>query len=874
MRSRSKRSLITIGTTLLGIIALALSFAGTNPGSRLPSGEKKPVSSSTSRRTPTEHTLYSGLWHTDLGFVSTAHIKNVLVTAPLVVTPIVYMADGTEYDLPALTLGPGGISDLNINEALRGAPSSVQNHLSESGTLVLRFTSQSVVNAAANMQILNEPQSLIFTISSRPMGHALMASGPQDLESIWWKHDPGVTASVALFNASDAPRQVTLNVSGSTGTLRSQPLTLGGKNTIVLDLEPAIRQLPDSEQLEGGVRITYEGLPGDIFATTTLANTQEGYSATSEFHPFHAMMAKAAPADVSYGSVGLMVGLQDPMMGFPKDALFSVYAALRNAGDHPLTVKPVLFLMESGEPRIVKLPPEHFSPGEARQLSFAKTLSNFNGMATLTFIYEGHPGDLLIATGSVDQTGTYVFEVMPDGLGTTWAKNAPFWRVTGGFDSMLSVFNPQDAPEDIVLKLTYARGTGHYAVPLHLAAGETQMLDVKDIIDMQQPDSEGNVIPRDVTEGSAQFAGPNGIAQEIRIGVSAGIFNVQTATCGGGCLICTSTIDNYITPNPMAIQAGSSQQASALVVLSDGSQEDKTLSASWGSDTSIATVQAGLVDGIAPGSATISASFQAPSTDPPPEGCQNSCPMEPFIPLASANVLPVITSVSPSRGLIGATTSSVTITGKGFSGGHVNTPAAIQVSNITTATDTQITFDAVISGTATPGNNAGAISVTTSSQTSNAKDFYVQVPTSLSMVAGTAGGTSETACTLSACGTLVHFVYQVNDQDSSPKPINASMSMWDSFGSFNPDGLSLNGPPQNTTCTPVNTGPCGVFTGTDGKFTEGQLGGCSTVCVVNGACAAGGPSDITQTWHIAGYPIAQQISMYCQKVLVNGVQVQ
>jgi hypothetical protein len=75
--------------------------------------------------------------------------------------------------------------------------------------------------------------------------------------------------------------------------------------------------------------------------------------------------------------------------------------SLRNAGDHPLTVKPVLFLMESGKPRIVKLPPEHFAPGEARQLSFAQTLSNFNGMATLTLTYEGHPGDLLIATSSV-----------------------------------------------------------------------------------------------------------------------------------------------------------------------------------------------------------------------------------------------------------------------------------------------------------------------------------------------------------------------------------------------------------------------------------------------------------------------------------------
>jgi hypothetical protein len=36
----------------------------------------------------------------------------------------------------------------------------------------------------------------------------------------------------------------------------------------------------------------------------------------------------------------------------------------------------------------------------------------------------------------------------------------------------------------------------------------------------------------------------------------------------------------------------------------------------------------------------------------------------------------------------------------------------------------------------------------------------------------------------------------------------------------------------------------------------------------------GGPSDVAQTWHIASSTIVQQISEYCEKVLVNGTQVQ
>lgn len=664
MRAR-RNTLLVAGS--ITTIALAFLLAGAKPSRSVPSANKKPSPSSASRRAPTEHTLYSGLWRVDGAFVSTAHIKNVLVNAPLAVTPALFMADGTEYDLPALKLDPGGISDLSINDALRSAPPTVQSHLSDFGTLLLRFTSQSATNAAASMQILNEAQSLIFTISSKPFVPPGMPSGQQDLESIWWKHDSGVNASVAIFNASDAAKQVTLNVSGSAGTLRSQSISLNVKNTAILDLEPVFQQLPEPEQLAGGVRVTYEGVPGDIFASTTLANPSNGYSATSEFHPLHTMMAQAPPIAVSYGSVGLMVGAQDPMMGFPQDTRFSPYAVLRNPTASELNVKPLLFLMDGNNPRRVELPSEHFAPNQTKQLSFGSALSNFNGMATLTFSFNGHSGDLLMATGSVDQTGTYVFEVIPDGLSTTWAKNAPFWRVTGGFDAMLTVFNPQDGPEDIVVKLTFVGESGHYAVPLHLVAGETYMLDVKDLIAMQQPDADGNIIPRDVTEGSAQIAGPKGQAQEIRIGASAGVFNVQTATCGGHCLICSQTTEAFIDPNPASTPLSGTQQASYLLTMSDGSQVNYTSSAHWSSsNTSIATVQStgssspGLVSGIAVGTATLTAFAPVPSEEPLPE-CPTTCPIEDVTATGPAPVTPLILLGGSSGTDITNTTQNVVV---------------------------------------------------------------------------------------------------------------------------------------------------------------------------------------------------------------------
>jgi len=89
-----------------------------------------------------------------------------------------------------------------------------------------------------------------------------------------------------------------------------------------------------------------------------------------------------------------MVGAQDPMMNFPKDTRFAVYAALGNTTGRKLLIKPVLFLMQGNKPRKIELPAEHLAPNQAKQLSLTSALSNFNGMATLTFSYDGHPGDL------------------------------------------------------------------------------------------------------------------------------------------------------------------------------------------------------------------------------------------------------------------------------------------------------------------------------------------------------------------------------------------------------------------------------------------------------------------------------------------------
>ena len=705
-----------------------------------------PTTPKASRLQPKPQQVFSGFWRVDQGFESTLRIKNILITQNLTVSPVVYMADGTAFALSSIDLAPGGIRDVSINDALQEAPPSIRGHVSEFGSAVLDFTAPSVANAATNMQILNTTQSLVFTVSSKPiLPSAIAPNSDQTLESLWWKNDPGVRVFAAVSNTSGEQKHAELQIIGSHGSIRVARRTLSPKATDIVDLSELIREVPGQENQIGGIRVKFEGAPSDVFATTGLVNPDEGYSATTEFRLSH-NMGSAPTSHFSIGAVGLMAGAQDPMMGFPKDTRFSVYAALRNTSDRQVTVTPTLFLMNGATPSRVPLPAERLAPHEARQLSLASPLSHFNGMATLTFAYDGHPSDVLIATGSVDQTATYVFEVMPNSLDRSWAKSSPFWSTAGGFDSMLMVFNPQDVLEDIVAKFSYvaANRPAHYSVPLHLAPGETRMLDMKDLIDMQQPDSDGNVIPRDVTEGSAQFAAVNAPSPEIQIGVSTGIFNTQTATCGCICLICQTTTDASMNPNPTTTPFSGTQQATYMFTLSDGSVSDETSSAHWSSsNTSIATVQTtgashpGLVSGVAIGTATLTASADGPPEGPPDESCQSKCGLSLIQRQAPA---PVTTTVT-----IGATAAPTPPAGIARAGGTATITPCVTV------------------GPAPSSYTPQSFTITTSAPQNPSNIELTQGATSKDWITGNiASGNSECASGSD--------IYQIQTSTSNPNP--------------------------------------------------------------------------------------------------------
>jgi len=242
------------------------------------------------------------------------------------------------------------------------------------------------------------------------------------------------------------------------------------------------------------------------------------------------------------------------------------------------------------------------------------------------------------------------------------------------------------------------------------------------------------------------------------------------------------------------------------------------------------------------------------------------------------NITPNIASISPAQGLIG-TTVYVTIIGSGFgSSPTVNPGTGIGVTiNYVSGDGTEIQANFQIFATATGGNQPAT--VTNGNQTSNAVNFFVQIPTSLSIVPGTDSTTAESGCTTSGqqsgCGVTRTFLYQVNDQSGQPIRV-ANMAFGDVICTTSTNQLNLTG--YQTTCGGTTgscsgtSGPCGAFTDANGQFTETLLV-CAPACKPSGTCTTAGQTVSNQTWYINGRALSSDIkslSYQCNKILVNG----
>jgi len=155
---------LAAGTAILAAVAFTLASVAANDAI-LPRSNRVQASrpASTPAQANKTYTLYSGLWRTDGSFVSTIRIKNVLVVAPMDVTPVLFMADGTPYMLASVHVAVSGVATVNINDALAAAPPATASHTSQFGSAALIYSYPSPGHVTASMAVIDASRSLSYT---------------------------------------------------------------------------------------------------------------------------------------------------------------------------------------------------------------------------------------------------------------------------------------------------------------------------------------------------------------------------------------------------------------------------------------------------------------------------------------------------------------------------------------------------------------------------------------------------------------------------------------------------------------------------------------------------------------------------------------
>lgn len=835
------QSAVVLAVTSISLLAAPLLFAwhessATQPFVVLPQGTTasaaKPKSGPLAwpRKPLKAQEAEGGIWRIDNGFQPMFMLKNALEIAPITVTPVLFMEDGTEYDLTPVQLDPSGTAMVNIRDALQVAPPNVQSHISTYGSASMRMQWAWPGAVRGAIRNTDEIRGLIYQThlqaDTATTHNPLALQAQQILDAIWWKQESHIDGFLTLMNSSLSPITATVEIfSSGRAAVTSETFTINSHNTQWIDVSAMWSQLAGSPN-EGGIRITYNGMKDGLLAEGGLEDDTNGYSHMLHFWPSSRPLPSASDGDngpvsngstapaqtISYDSAGLMVGKQGAEMLFPAGTIFTPYVIVRNnstnnlslqlAGNCTVGNKASDFILGS-----VSLAPQQTQQVNIPALLSAANLSTYEGFFNFKATFAGNPGDLLLETGSVDQSYNFVFEVPParEQPGGP-AQNYSYWNSGGDTDTMVTLWNYSNQDQDFVV--TFFHQQGKYEMPVHLAAHATYSMSMAALIRSGTPDRNGVTIPSNIFQGSAKVSGTNvgDHAQKISVAVSIATYNSRTGTCNYPCEYCDGPFDFYILPTTGTVGVGLSTSFTGFGEFYDGTFDVSALSEWSSEDDSVASASDndGTVVGVAAGSTLIDASY----TDVDPaqwtcqgiSGCTNQVELDDS---ATIDVTPTITSISPNDVLVGSSNVQVTISGTGFSSPTVNLPAGVTGSN-QASNDTQIIIYLTLSINASIGPNS--ITVTSAAETSNQGAFTMDGPDHMIVEADTLGKCS--GCTTAVARDVKYQVELFSNSSAGTIPIGETPS----YSGWN---CSQSNPGNDTS-------PCslGDTTESDGTFTD------------------------------------------------------
>ena len=599
--------------------------------------------------------------------------------------------------MPAIALKAAGTARIDINQIVRSLPDPLRSKHPMFGSFSVAYDWHWDGAISAEIQNTDSDRSLSYVSSLLPESEPSEAT--QAIHGVWWKKHASTGAFIRITNVTSKPLIAKLTLSDAKGkpvASASENIAIAPNRTIVHEL-PAI--LYADASAVGGIDMSYTGPSGGLIVDGGLEDADHGFSARIPLYP--PSMTHRTSKPISIATTGIMIGQPPPSDMFPPQVFFRPWLTLRNVSSEAKDIKVAANYQMGPHSVDAQLTELTLHPLETVTVPVEDHIHLLNLLPAIMEInlsvsYEGVPSDVIISSGSVDDAGSYVFEVPPSLVGVGVSKDICFWKSGDGLDTMVSIWNHAGEPENLDLKLQFDGGS--YRVPVRLEANSSATLNIFDILHSGVPDADGHTIPIDTEEGSAVLEGEAGETEYIDVTTTNAIYDVGHATCAFTCTNCNGYSGYYVFPAPWHSPFPSSTQLFGIAQFSSGNQIDFTSSSNWSSsNTGVASVSGGLVRPASSGTLTIYAEtddmpIPGKACGSPPDCSDNYAPLGGNSSGSIEDHTPINTGIYPGDWPAGSNTS-VTITGEyfGTNAPTINLSPSSGISySLQSYTDTQI----------------------------------------------------------------------------------------------------------------------------------------------------------------------------------------
>lgn len=537
--------------------------------------------------------LFASYWSVEPGTHSIAELHNNLVNSPLSVKPIVYNQDGSALELEGIALPPFGNVALNISEELsrHGHPDWVM------GSIEFQYPSRHAGALIAEILITEPSKSIAYTITSAMSG----AKAVQE-HSVFWL--PSSTASIYVAMQNISNRTITVTPAFQTGqsTNEQNAITLGPKQSTVLDLSNAIRGARggSQSQIVGGVSLSQNGDPGALNATGWIEDEKTGFST---------MMSFSDPAEIKTTRLlGTQAFLGAAMIAKGKpNANIDSRLVLRNVGHSTIHLSKALLYVQGNDDSgtaVVPLPVSTLGPGEIRMVSLdianiANSVKKVDAVGSIDIEYDGSAGSLIGRVFGISQDHAYGFYTALE-ANPGWAYSEAFWTRKTGSDSILTIANLGPQADKVALSLTSA--SGEAVLPtLTLGPGESRSVWASDL-------AKQAGLPEDVDFGGFRIRGSSYKSMlVVKEHVIDFVIKTSTPFYGG---VTYATSYSWLSGTSFNVSVGETANNTTFTTWSDSTiTYSDDASPQWSDDPSIASVNYSYpyiqVTGVASGLTTV-----------------------------------------------------------------------------------------------------------------------------------------------------------------------------------------------------------------------------------------------------------------------------